>query len=229
MPFLILRIQSFQGSKSAMDFPELLSRVSRRAGVWLVIGVVHVSVIYVVTHWSPVRTALDATPIEASIVEAQTLPSEPPPPPPVPQLEQPVPVIEPPLVTINEEPPPNAITVAVAEQPSAPTPAPATPRVVTDVAYIEAPQPKYPPESRRSGEEGLVVLRVLINEIGSVARIDIERSSGHSRLDDAACAAVKRARFRPYLENGVPRMALATIPIEFNWKSRRADRGAGRG
>ena len=211
-----------------MDFSDLLSRVSRRAGVWLVIGAVHIALIYVVTHWSPVRIALDATPIEASIVEAQTRPSETPPPP-VPQLDQPVPVIEQPLVTINEEPPPNAITVAVAEQPPAPTPAPASPRIVTDVAYIEPPQPKYPPESRRSGEEGLVVLRVLINEIGNVARIDIERSSGHSRLDDAACAAVKRARFRPYLENGVPRMALATIPIEFNWKSRRADKGASRG
>jgi protein TonB len=196
--------------------------------VWLVIGAVHVALIYVVTHWSPVRIALESTPIEASIIEAQIRPSETPPPP-VPQLDQPVPVIEQPLVTINEEPPPNAITVAVAEKPPAPTPAPASPHVVTDVAYIEPPQPKYPPESRRSGEEGLVVLRVLINEIGNVARIDIERSSGHSRLDDAACAAVKRARFRPYLENGVPRMALATIPIEFNWKSRRADNGASRG
>jgi len=208
---------------------DLLSRLSSRAGAWLVIGVVHVALIYVVTHWSPIRIALEATPIEASIVETPAQPSEAPPPP-VPQLEQPIiPVVEQPLVTINEEPPPNAITVAVAEQPPAPTPAPASPRVVTDVAYLEAPQPKYPPESRRSGEQGLVVLRVLINEIGNVARIDIERSSGHSRLDDAACAAVKRARFRPYLENGVARMALATIPIEFNWKSRRADKGTDRG
>jgi protein TonB len=72
-------------------------------------------------------------------------------------------------------------------------------------------------------------LRVLINEIGGVARVDVERSSGHTRLDDAACQAVKRARFRPYVENGVPRMALATIPIEFSWKSRRADKGGSRG
>ena len=208
---------------------ELFSHVSRRAGVWLVIGAVHIALIYVVTSWSPVRITLDATPIQASIVDAPVPPSETPPPP-VPQLERPLmPVVEQPLVTINEEPPPNAITVVVAEQPPAPAPAAAAPRVVTDVAYIEAPQPRYPPESRRSGEEGLVVLRVLINEIGSVARIDIERSSGHTRLDDAACQAVKRARFRPYVENGVPRMALATIPIEFNWKSRRADKSASRG
>src|SRR5262245_28492069 len=214
---------------ASMLSPDLLSRVSSRAGAWLVIGAVHVALIYVVTNWAPIRVALDATPIEASIVDVPVTPAEPPPPP-VPQLEQPVlPVIEQPLVTISEEPPPNAITVVVAEQPPAPTPVAASPRVVTDVAYIEPPQPKYPPESRRSGEEGLVVLRVLINEIGSVARIDIERSSGHTRLDDAACAAVKRARFRPYVENGVPRMALATIPIEFNWKSRRADKSTSRG
>jgi periplasmic protein TonB len=214
---------------SATSTSDLLSRVSPRAGAWLVIGAVHVALVYVVTTWTPVRAAFDATPIEASILEAPTPPSDAPPPP-MPQLEQPMlPVVEQPLVTINEEPPPSAITVAVAEQPPAPAPTQAAPRVVTDVAYIEPPQPKYPPESRRSGEEGLVVLRVLINEIGGVARVDVERSSGHSRLDDAACQAVRRARFRPYLENGVPRMALATIPIEFNWKSRRADKSGSRG
>lgn len=215
---------------SAIQSSELLAHVSRRGGAWLIIGAVHVALIYVITSWSPVRIALDSTPIQASILEAPTPPSDAPPPP-VPQLEQPaMPVVEQPLVTINEPPPtPNAITVAVAEQPPMPTPAAAAPHVVTDVAYIEPPQPKYPPESRRSGEEGLVVLRVLINEIGGVARVDVERSSGHSRLDDAACQAVRRARFRPYVENGVPRMALATIPIEFSWRSRRADKGGSRG
>jgi protein TonB len=210
---------------------ELLSRVSQRGGAWLVIGAVHVALVYVVTSWTPIRIALDSTPIQASIVDVPASPSDAPPLP-VPQLEQPVlPVIEQPLVTINEEPAPTAITVAVAEKPPAPapTPAPAAPPVITDVAYIEPPHPRYPPESRRSGEEGLVVLRVLINETGAVARIEIEQSSGHSRLDVAAWQAVKRARFRPYLENGVPRMALATIPIEFSWKSRRADRSGSRG
>jgi protein TonB len=213
---------------SANVSSELLSRLSQRGGAWLAIGAAHVALIYLVTSWSPVHVALTAAPIEASIIDSPRTASEAPPPP-VPQLDQPIPVVEPPLITINEEPPPNAITVAVVEKPPAPTPAPAAPRVITDVAYIEAPQPRYPVESRRSGEEGLVVLRVLINEGGSVARIEIERSSGHARLDDAACQAVKRARFRPYVENGVPRMALATIPIEFNWKSRRADKSGSRG
>ena len=206
-----------------------MSRITSRGGVWLLIGAAHVALIYVITSGSPIRIALESAPLQASIIDAPAPASEAPPPP-MPQLDQPVlPVVEPPLVAINEEPAPTAITVTIAEKPPQPVVAAAAPRVVTDVAYIEAPQPHYPPESRRSGEEGLVVLRVLINEIGAVARIDIERSSGHTRLDDAACQAVKRAKFRPYVENGVPRMALATIPIEFSWKSRRADKGASRG
>ena len=206
-----------------------MSRITSRGGVWLLIGAAHVALIYVITSGSPIRIALESAPLQASIIDAPAPASEAPPPP-MPQLDQPVlPVVEPPLVAINEEPAPTAITVTIAEKPPQPVVAAAAPRVVTDVAYIEAPQPHYPPESRRSGEEGLVVLRVLIDEIGAVARIDIERSSGHTRLDDAACQAVKRAKFRPYVENGVPRMALATIPIEFSWKSRRADKGASRG
>jgi protein TonB len=209
-----------------------MSAIASRGGVWLVIGAFHVALIYVITSGSPIRVALESTPLQASIIDAPA-PTVETPPPPAPLLEQPtLPLVEPPRVAINEEPAPqNAITVAVAEKPAAapPVAAPASPQVVTDVAYIEPPQPKYPPESRRAGEEGLVVLRVLINEIGAVARIDVEHSSGHSRLDDAACQAVKRARFRPYVENGVPRMALATIPIEFSWKSRRADKGGSRG
>ena len=54
------------------------------------------------------------------------------------------------------------------------------------------------------------------------ARVDVEQSSGFARLDAAARAAVERALFKPYVENGVPRMALAMIPIEFTWKSRAA-------
>ena len=208
---------------------QLFAQVSRRGGIWLVIGAVHVALVFAVTSWSPVRIALESAPIEANLIDAPA-PAADVPPPPVPQIV-PVttPTVEPPLVTITEEPPPNAITVAVAETPPPMAPAPAAPRVVTDVAYVEAPQPRYPSESRRSGEEGLVVLRVLINELGRAARVEIERSSGHFRLDEAARLAVQRALFRPYVENGVPRMALATIPIEFSWKSRRADKNTSRG
>jgi protein TonB len=214
-------------SATAKERTKRFSRVSQRGGVWLLIAAVHVAAIYAFGSWSPARVLFESAPIEVSLVDAPT-PAAEAPPPPVPQLVQAdMPVIEPPVITLNVEQPPNAITVAVAETP--PAPAPAAPRMVSDVAYVEAPQPKYPAESRRSGEEGLVVLRVLINELGRAARIEIERSSGYERLDNAARIAVQRALFRPYVENGVPRMALAMIPIEFSWKSRRADKSGSRG
>jgi periplasmic protein TonB len=205
----------------------LSSHLSRRGVVCLAIGAVHVAFVYILTSSAPVQAVFDATPIEVSLVDAPA-PAAETPPPPVPQLVPVItPSIEPPLVTLTDEPPPNAITVAVAEAPPLIT-TPAAPHIVSDVAYVEPPQPRYPPESRRSGEEGLVVLRVLINEMGRAARVEIERSSGHSRLDEAARVAVQRALFRPYVENGVARMALATIPIEFTWKTRRADKTASR-
>lgn len=209
---------------------DLYSYVSRRGPVVFVIGAVHVALIWVVTSWAPVKAVFDTSPIEVALVDAPA-PANDTPPPPDPQIvPMTTPIIEPPLITLSEPPPENAITVAVVDKlPPPPAPAPPAPHVITDVAYVEAPQPRYPPESKRSGEEGLVVLRVLINELGRAARVEIERSSGHVRLDEAARVAVQRALFRPYVENGVARMALATIPIEFSWKSRRADKSSGRG
>ncbi|MEP7246837.1 MAG: energy transducer TonB [Gammaproteobacteria bacterium] len=202
-----------------MSTPEaVLSYASRRGGVWLVIAAIHVVVVYAICSWSPSVSLFASTPIEASIIEAVE-PDDVVPPPPMPEMAAPTaPTIDPPLITIADEPAaPNAITVAVAESPT--PPAEAAPRTVSDVAYLQPPSLKYPPESRRAGEEGLVVLRVLIDELGRASRIEIQRSSGYARLDAAARSAIERALFRPYVENGVPRMAFALVPVEFNWKA----------
>jgi protein TonB len=195
---------------------------SRRTSALLLIAAAHAALIYLVFTSTQVRAMFHAPAIQASIIDTQ-LPEVEAPPPPVPKLEMPdPPSMDPPLITLADEPPPpNAITVAVTETP-APPKVEAGPRVVTDIAYVEPPRPLYPPESRRSGEEGLVVLRVLIDESGRVVSIEVQRSSGFARLDAAARRAVERAQFRPYVENGVPRSALAVVPIEFTWKSRAA-------
>jgi protein TonB len=206
----------------------ILSRASERSGIGVAILATHALLIYGLCSWAPIRAAFEQTPIEASLIDAPA-PDPLAPPPPEPKIVSvELPAMEPPLITITDEPAPNAITVARVDQPAPPPPPiEAAPRIVTEVAYLEPPAPKYPPESRRSGEEGLVVLKVLINETGRAARVDVERSSGYARLDAAARAAVERALFRPYVENGVPHMALAMIPVEFTWKSRSAGR-AGR-
>ena len=69
--------------------------------------------------------------------------------------------------------------------------------------------------SRRMGEEGKTVLRVLIEENGHAGRIEILHSSGSSRLDEAARQAVRHATFKPYRENGKALAVFTLIPINF--------------
>ena len=59
-------------------------------------------------------------------------------------------------------------------------------------------------------------MRVLIDESGDPLRLELQQSSGFSRLDDSAVAAIRAARFRPYTEDGKPRPVWVLIPIVFD-------------
>lgn len=109
-------------------------------------------------------------------------------------------------------------TASDTSQPSAAAPS-SLPKVVTEVAYLQAPQAEYPPLARRMGEEGKVTLRVLVNEKGRAEKVEIQKSSGFNRLDEAARIALMRALFKPYIEDGKPLMMLATATISFNLNS----------
>lgn len=88
------------------------------------------------------------------------------------------------------------------------------------LAYASPMRPRYPPASVRAHEEGTVMLRVLVDANGVPQRVEIARSSGHSRLDASAKESVERARFRPVVRNGVAVAAWGVVPIAF-----RLDRG----
>ena len=90
------------------------------------------------------------------------------------------------------------------------------PKLIATVEYLRQPSPRYPPQSRKLREQGLVMLRVMIDERGVACSIEVESSSGYARLDHAAREAVERAAFRPYVEDGSPRRAMVLIPIEFS-------------
>ncbi len=60
----------------------------------------------------------------------------------------------------------------------------------------------YPDAARRDGLEGTVWLRFRIAPDGSVEQVEVDRSSGHALLDDAAITAVRRAG--PYPPYGGP-------------------------
>ncbi|MEG1834288.1 MAG: TonB family protein, partial [Burkholderiaceae bacterium] len=69
-------------------------------------------------------------------------------------------------------------------------------------SHLHNRAPRYPPISRRLGEEGEVVLRLLVQADGSVGQARVERSSGHPRLDAAALEAARQWRFAPAHRGG---------------------------
>jgi protein TonB len=83
------------------------------------------------------------------------------------------------------------------------------------VEYVQPPQPEYPAQSRRLGEQGRVLLRVLVNEQGRAQAVEVQQSSGFARLDAAAREAVLRARFRPHMADGKAVTVYAIVPISF--------------
>jgi protein TonB len=122
----------------------------------------------------------------------------------------------PPVPPAPASAPASASSAPAAAPVSAAPAVPAAPKTITSgVQYLQPPRPDYPPLSRRLGEQGRAVLRVLINAQGQAERIELQHSSGSARLDEAARQAVLRAVFQPYLENGRPVPVFALIPISF--------------
>ena len=83
------------------------------------------------------------------------------------------------------------------------------------VDFLVAPAPEYPRLSKKLGETGVVVVRAYADEQGLPHDVQVERSSGFARLDDAALAAVRKARFKPYTENGKPTGGWVRMPFPF--------------
>ena len=85
----------------------------------------------------------------------------------------------------------------------------------TQARYRETPQPHYPDSARREGKEGRVLLRVLVDEEGRSKMIEVNTSSGHDMLDQAATEALKKWRFVPARASGKPVETWVKVPIEF--------------
>ena len=83
------------------------------------------------------------------------------------------------------------------------------------VSCPELSAPDYPTLSRRLGEEGKLMLQVELDESGRISNTRIINSSGYSRLDNAALAAVKSWRCKPAVRDGKPVRAIALQPFNF--------------
>lgn len=80
-------------------------------------------------------------------------------------------------------------------------------------------RPKYPMASRRRGEEGRVILDVMVSQKGKPTRVTLISSSGHKELDRAAEEAVLTTLFIPGERNGKTVEAAARMVILFQLKA----------
>ena len=77
----------------------------------------------------------------------------------------------------------------------------------------------YPRLSRRRGEEGRVLLQLLISADGSFAEIRVAQSSGNRRLDDAAVKTIERVgRAEPLPDELGLRAWRISVPMVFSLK-----------
>ena len=85
-----------------------------------------------------------------------------------------------------------------------------------DAAYLQNPPPAYPPLARRMGEQGRVLLRVLVAAGGLAQQVELKTSSGSARLDQAAVDTVRRWRFVPARQGDQRVGAWVLVPISFS-------------
>lgn len=221
-------------SSATISSPALAWKKIKRIGPLATILLLHVAFFWALKS-GLIHQAAQAVPKEifASFITPEKAP-EPTPAAPTPATPKTVAVVKknitPPRPTpvVNTTPSETAISVPTpapqppqheepaAAAPPAPPVAPPQPRTITSgVEYLQPPDVKYPAVSKRMGEEGKSVIRVLINEKGRAERVEVQKSSGSSRLDDAAKQAVMRALFKPYMEDGKPLPVFAIVPINF--------------
>ncbi len=81
--------------------------------------------------------------------------------------------------------------------------------------YAENPKPFYPPEARKKGYEGEVVLKAEILTDGRVGQIEVRKSSGYEILDRSALQSVKQWKFIPAKKGEDPINLWVNIPIKY--------------
>lgn len=87
---------------------------------------------------------------------------------------------------------------------------------MVDASFAGNRLPEYPAMSRRLGEQGVVVLRVLIGADGAAGDVQLIRSSGSARLDRSAMETIRQWRFVPAVRGGKPVSAW----YEWQWEFR---------
>lgn len=212
-----------------------LQRRSEKAAAFVVVAIMHVIVIAALLTYQPFREALiDAAPIMVNLITApkvqEVMPPVTEPPKPLPVAKpRPQPVrkpIERPLIAaattdagatfVAPKPPPEPLPPEAAPTAAEPGPPPPVIPPNFNADYLQNPAPPYPPLARRMGEQGRVILRVLVSAEGMPERVELRRSSGSSRLDESALTTVRTWKFLPARQGDHPVAAWVLVPISFS-------------
>ena len=129
------------------------------------------------------------------------------------------------LPPIDIDMPPPAIDTGVTFREPGPTTGSAEPQPVIARASVDPrhplSQPPYPLEARHFGEQGRLLLAILVGADGRVLDAKATQSSGSERLDQAAIKEARQHwRLRPATRNGVPFEQWLTVPVIFQLEER---------
>jgi protein TonB len=94
-------------------------------------------------------------------------------------------------------------------------PAPKVELPSSDADYLNNPKPRYPPISKRMGEQGKVLIRTLISADGTAKEASIFKSSGFDRLDQTALETALKWRYVPGKRAGVAEAMWFNVPFTF--------------
>lgn len=108
--------------------------------------------------------------------------------------------------------------------PAAASPAPAAPAPAVEhfteanfkANYLTNPKPEYPSIAKSRGWTGKVMLRVQVSPEGIANSVEVETSSGHEMLDEAAIDAVKKWKFIPAKKGETAVASAVIVPIVFS-------------
>ncbi|NTY41420.1 energy transducer TonB [Burkholderia diffusa] len=181
-------------------------------------------------------TAQLITPAPAAQPVAVQSAAQPAPPKPTPRVKpkvEPKPTqkaVKPTPQPVAQSPSPTPVPAAADPAPAPAVPAPAapaaTPGPARETMQVSAPKnvsalscnfvkPTYPSMSRRRGETGTAYVHFIIGVTGKIESVQLQKSSGYPRLDEAALDATRASTCPPYIENGQAIRAAHTLPFNF--------------
>jgi protein TonB len=77
-------------------------------------------------------------------------------------------------------------------------------------------EPTYPAMSRRRGETGRAIVQFILSASGRIENVELKKSSGYERLDQAALDAIRSSSCKPYVVDGEATRVPAVQPFDFS-------------